>query len=99
MKITFHASMSGYWWDGNVHSAIPGQPVEVDDANPKAVAWARHSVASGAASLIEDVKAREPAKAAAVPEQPKAPARAPARAEPKASPARPGKPAAGHPGH
>jgi hypothetical protein len=91
VKITFLVSTAGYWWDGNIHSAVPGGVVEIDDANAKAVAWARHSVASGAASLIEDVRA----------------AKAPARQEPKASPdvavkearapARPGKPAAAGP--
>ncbi len=59
MKIAFKISTAGYWWDGHIHSAIPGEPVEIDDGNPKAVAWARHSVASGAAELLEDVKAKE----------------------------------------
>jgi hypothetical protein len=54
VKIVFTISTSGYWWDGNVHSATPGQPIEIDDANKKAVAWARKTVESGAADLLED---------------------------------------------
>ncbi|HEY5985582.1 MAG TPA: hypothetical protein VIV12_04250 [Streptosporangiaceae bacterium] len=85
MKIAFKISTSGYWWDGNIHSAIPGQPVEIDDGDSKAVAWARHSVASGAAELLEDVKPKaEPAAARAAAR----PAQATAKAEPKKPPSR-----------
>jgi hypothetical protein len=47
-----------------ITSWAPDQPVEVDDGDKQAVAWARTFVASGAATLVEDVKAPAPRTAA-----------------------------------
>jgi hypothetical protein len=71
MKIIVHGPRAGYGPAGMIDSWAPDQPVEVDDADKKAVAWARMFVATGAADLVDDVAVKEP----------KAPARqSPARA-------------------
>jgi len=54
VKINVHGPLAGTGWDGMIHSW--SGLVEVDDTNPKAVAWARYTVDSGAADLVEDVK-------------------------------------------
>ncbi len=60
MKITVHGPRSGYGPSGMIESWSPDQAVEVDDADKKAVAWARMFVDTGAATLVQDVAAREP---------------------------------------
>ena len=54
MRITVHGPRAGYGPDGMMHSWSPGQDVEVDDGDRKAVAWARMFVTTGAATLVED---------------------------------------------
>jgi hypothetical protein len=80
MKIIVHGPAAGTGPSGLVESWAPDQPVEVDDGDKQAVAWARSVVASGLATLGEDVAVRE-TKAPAPPkaEPPKAPASRPAR--------------------
>jgi hypothetical protein len=58
VKINVHGPLAGTGWDGMIHSW--SGLVEVDDTNPKAVAWARYTVGSGAADLVEDAKTPEP---------------------------------------
>lgn len=54
MKIIVHGPAAGGGPDGMVHSWAPDQPVEVDDSDPKAVAWARMFISTGLATLVED---------------------------------------------
>jgi hypothetical protein len=64
MKILVHGPRVGYGPDGMLHSWAD-DPVEVDDGDKKAVAWARMFVETGAATLTEDVKeTKAPAKQA-----------------------------------
>jgi hypothetical protein len=77
MKIVVHGPAAGPGPSGLVESWAPDQSVEVDDGDKQAVAWARSVVASGLASLDEDVAAKETKAPAPVP--PKAPASRPAR--------------------
>ena len=65
---------SGYDWDGHIVGWAPGAPIEIDDSNEKAVAWARAWLGTGA-TLVEEVEAKpkaepvkpaEPKKAAAI---------------------------------
>jgi hypothetical protein len=65
MRIIVHGPASGVGPDGMISSWAPDQPVEVDDGDKQAVAWARVRVASGLATLVEDVAAKEPQKAPA----------------------------------
>ena len=67
MKITVHGPRSGVGPSGMIDSWAGDQPVEVDDGDKKAVAWARMFIDTGAATLVEDVAAKEPPKAAALP--------------------------------
>jgi hypothetical protein len=60
MKITVHGPAAGPGPDGMIQSWAPDQPVEIDDGDKKAVAWARMAVASGLATLVEDVAVKEP---------------------------------------
>jgi hypothetical protein len=73
MKITVHGPAAGPGPSGLVESWAPDQPVEVDDGDRKAVAWARSFIASGLATLVEDVQTAAPAR------QEKAAATRPAR--------------------
>jgi len=61
MKITVHGPRCGYGPDGMLHSWAD-DTVEVDDGDKKAVAWARMFVATGAATLVEDVAVKAPAR-------------------------------------
>lgn len=67
MKIIIHGPLAGKGWDGSaaLKSWGPDQLVEVDDRNPKAVAWARGWLGTRYATLVEDV--------AGVKEKPKLP--------------------------
>lgn len=78
MKVIVHGPRAGIGPDGMISSWAPDQPVEVDDSDKKAVAWARMYVATGAATLVEDAPAdavkrgpgrpkKQPAEAAAEP--------------------------------
>jgi hypothetical protein len=78
MKIIVHGPAAGPGPSGLVESWAPDQPVEVDDGDKQAVAWARSVVASGLATLGEDAAAKE-TKAPAPPP-------APARQEKPAAP-------------
>ena len=71
MKIIVHGPRAGYGPGGMIDSWAPDQPVEVDDGDKKAVAWARLFVATGAATLVEDVAVKE-TRAPARPEKPAA---------------------------
>lgn len=57
MKIIVHGPAAGPGPDGTIHSWTPDQPVEVDDGDRKAVAWARYLVSTPLATLIEDAPA------------------------------------------
>jgi hypothetical protein len=59
VKIIVHGPVAGAIWDGTIESFMPDQPLEIDDGNAKAVAWARGFVSAGLATLVEDVKAKE----------------------------------------
>ncbi len=59
MKVIVHGPRAGYGPGGMIDSWAPDQPVEVDDGDKKAVAWARLFVATGAATLVEDVAVKE----------------------------------------
>lgn len=78
MKIQMHGAIAGTGWNGQIHSWPYNAVVEVDDTNSKEVEWARYTVDSGAADLVEDVKAKVPAKS-----EPKSEQKAPAKAEQK----------------
>ncbi len=65
MKLIVHGPRAGYGPGGMIDSWAPDQPVEVDDADKKAVAWARMFIATGAATLVEDVAVKEPKAPAA----------------------------------
>jgi hypothetical protein len=54
MKIIVHGPAAGQGPDGLISSWSPDQPVEVDDGDKKAVAWARMFVDTGLATLVED---------------------------------------------
>jgi hypothetical protein len=71
MKVLVHGPRAGYGPDGMLHSWAPDQPVEVDDGDRKAVAWARMFVSTGAATLVEDAPPDAPRRASGRP--PKAP--------------------------
>jgi len=55
MKISVHGPRAGYGPSGMIESWSGDQDIEIADGNKKAVAWARMFVATGAATLIEDV--------------------------------------------
>jgi hypothetical protein len=63
VKIVIHGPLAGYGPDGNIASWGPDQEVDLDDNNPKAVAWGKAWLSfkqpDGAASadLVEDAKA------------------------------------------
>ena len=59
MKVIVHGPRAGYGPGGMIDSWAPDQPVEVDDGDKKAVAWARLFIATGAATLVEDVAVKE----------------------------------------
>ena len=59
MRITVQGPRAGYGPDGMMASWSPDQEVEVSDGDKKAVAWARMFVATGAATLVEDVAVKE----------------------------------------
>lgn len=59
MKIQMPGPIAGPGWSGAIESWAPNQVVDVDDANAKAVAWARGWLEMGAV-LVEDVA--KPAK-------------------------------------
>jgi len=65
MKIIVHGPAAGKGPSGLVESWAPDQPVEVDDGDKQAVAWARTFVASGLADLVQDVPVKETPKAPA----------------------------------
>ncbi len=67
MKVTVHGPAAGPGPDGMISSWAPDQPVEVDDGNRQAVAWARTFIASGLATLVEDVAAKAPRPARPAP--------------------------------
>jgi hypothetical protein len=54
MKIIVHGPAAGPGPDGMITSWGPDQPVEVDDGDKKAVAWARYFVSTPLATLVED---------------------------------------------
>jgi hypothetical protein len=70
MKIVIHGPASGLDWHGMVSSWAPDQPVDIDDADRKAVAWARVRIGTGLATLVEDVKRAEPRPAKPAAEKP-----------------------------
>ena len=65
MKIIVHGPAAGAGPSGMIDSWAPDQPVEVDDGDKRAVAWARTFVSSGLATLVEDVAVKETLKAPA----------------------------------
>ena len=54
MKIIIHGPAAGPGPSGMIESWAPDQPVDVDDSDKKAVAWARYFVSTGLATLVED---------------------------------------------
>jgi len=62
MKVIVHGPAAGPGPDGMITSWAPDQDVEVDDGDRQAVAWARSFIASGMATLVEDVAAKAPAR-------------------------------------
>jgi hypothetical protein len=82
VKIIVHGPLAGPGWDGSpaLKSWGPDEVVEVSDKDEKAVAWARGWAATPHATLVEDVKEKEPPKE----KETKAPAQAAAKAETKA---------------
>ena len=86
MKIIIHGPLSGPGWDGSpaLKSWGPDEEVVIDDKDAKAVAWARGWAGTPHATLVEDVKEKEP------PKETKAPALA-AKTEAKAEVHAPGK--------
>jgi hypothetical protein len=71
MKIIVHGPASGTGPDGMIGSWAPDQPVEIDDGDKKAVAWARVRIGTGLVTLVEDVAVKE-TKAPAAPVRPSA---------------------------
>lgn len=57
MKITMNDTAAGLDWHGMIESWVPGQLIEISDADKKAVAWARVRVGTGLATLVEDAPA------------------------------------------
>jgi hypothetical protein len=55
MKIIILGTRAGIGPDGMISSWSGDQEVKVNDGDKKAVAWARMFVATGAATLVEDV--------------------------------------------
>lgn len=60
MKIIVHGPAAGPGPHGMIESWAPDQPVEVDDGDKQAVAWARYVVSTGLATLVEDVAIKAP---------------------------------------
>lgn len=60
MKIIVHGPAAGPGPDGTIQSWVPDQPVEVDDGDKKAVAWARYFVSTPLATLVEDAPEEPP---------------------------------------
>jgi hypothetical protein len=69
VKIIVHGPVAGRDWRGSVESWMPDQEVTIDDADPDAVAWARHWAGSGHVTIVED--AAGPKAASAQQAQPK----------------------------
>lgn len=66
MRIIIHGPAAGPDHEGMIQSWAPDQPVDVDDADKKAVAWARYLASTPLATLVEDAPAA-PHKAPARP--------------------------------
>jgi hypothetical protein len=60
VKIIVHGPVAGAGPGGGIESWVPDQPVDINDGDKKAVAWARQRIAAGIATLVED--APEPVK-------------------------------------
>ena len=67
MKIIVHGPAAGPGPDGMIQSWAPDQPVDVDDSDKQAVAWARYFVSTPLATLVEDVAVKAPRQAAKPP--------------------------------
>jgi hypothetical protein len=65
MKIIVHGPAAGAGPGGMIESWAPDQPVEVDDADKQAVAWARYVVSTPLATLVEDAAVKAPRTPAA----------------------------------
>jgi len=61
VKIVMHGPIAGYGPHGAIESWGPDTPVDIDDRDKTAVAWAKAWLNMGA-TLVEDV-AEKPAKA------------------------------------
>ncbi len=60
MKVIVHGPAAGPGPHGMIESWAPDQPVDVDDGDRQAVAWARMFISTGLATLVEDVAVKEP---------------------------------------
>jgi hypothetical protein len=78
VKIVIHGPLAGPGWDGSpaLKSWGPNEVVEVSDKDAKAVAWARGWAGTPHATLVEDVKEKEPPKETKAPAAAKAEAKA-----------------------
>ena len=63
MKIIVHGPAAGPGPDGMITSWAPDQPVEIDDGDKQAVAWARSYAATYLVTITEDAP-KAPAKPA-----------------------------------
>lgn len=59
MKITMQQVSAGIGPTGMVDGWNPGDVVNIDDSDKKAVAWARIRLDTGAATLVTDVAVKE----------------------------------------
>ncbi len=59
MKIIVHGPAAGMDWRNMIESWAPDQPVDIDDSDKAAVAWARVRIGTGLATLVEDVAVKE----------------------------------------
>ena len=59
MKIVVHGPAAGPGPGGMIESWAPDQPVEIDDGDKQAVAWARNYAATPLVTIVEDAPVKE----------------------------------------
>lgn len=68
MKVkTLGAGYSARMPNGDFFSPVPGQVIDIDDLDEPRVAFFQGQADAGLVEVLEDIKSKEPAKAAAEP--------------------------------
>jgi hypothetical protein len=69
VKIIVHGPAAGIAWDGSMRSWGVDEPVDIDDGDAAAVAWARRAVPGGLVTILEDAPAKDEPRRSAVPKR------------------------------